>query len=305
MKIGVILVTFNRLDKLKIALECYDKQSLKPEYIYVINNHSTDGTDKYLEEWKTQPSDYEKLVLELPYNSGGAGGFHAGLEAGMKKDAQWLWVADDDAYPETDAFQKLQEYYDGCSPEEQKGISTLCSAVINNGQIHYAHRNHLNKTKLKCKFRPSEPEEYQKKAFDIDVFSYVGTMMKKSSLEKAGLPVKDFFIYCDDQEHAIRVRKQGRIVVIPESKVVHNTPGFDDKGVFWGTYYHIRNNIVMLKRHFPARYYLLKMTKAYFVYASIFSKNSKEVRKLYAAAYKDAFHDRIGIHELYKPGWKL
>ena len=48
MKIGVILVTFNRLDKLKIALECYEKQTHKPEYIYVINNHSTDGTDAYL-----------------------------------------------------------------------------------------------------------------------------------------------------------------------------------------------------------------------------------------------------------------
>ena len=33
MKIGVILVTFNRLDKLKIALDCYEAQTHKPDYI--------------------------------------------------------------------------------------------------------------------------------------------------------------------------------------------------------------------------------------------------------------------------------
>lgn len=304
MKIGVILVTFNRLDKLKIALECYEKQTHKPEYIYVINNHSTDGTDAYLKEWLAGNGVCERLVLELPYNSGGAGGFHDGLEAGLKKDADWLWVADDDAYPEPDAFEKINDYYESLSKDEKNGIAALCSAVINNGKIHYAHRNHLNLSKFKCKFRESSPQEYEKKAFDIDVFSYVGTLISKTALLEQGLCEKEYFIYCDDQEHALRIRKAGRIVVLPESRVIHNTPGFDDKGIFWGMYYHARNNLLMMRKHFPNRYYLLKMTKAYVVKASILSKNDKKTRDLYKAAYKDAFHNKKGIHEIYKPGWK-
>ena len=50
--IGVVLVTFNRLNKLKNALTCYDKQTYKPKYIIVVNNASTDGTYQYLEKWK-------------------------------------------------------------------------------------------------------------------------------------------------------------------------------------------------------------------------------------------------------------
>ena len=304
MKIGVILVTFNRLDKLKIALDCYDAQTHKPDYIYVINNHSTDGTDVFLKEWQEQTGVCERLVLELPYNSGGAGGFHDGLEVGLKKDADWLWVADDDAYPEKDAFEKLSSYYDTLSADEQNKIAALCSAVINNGKIHYAHRNHLNLSKFKCKFRESSPEKKEKNAFDIDVFSYVGTLIKKTALLEQGLCEKEYFIYCDDQEHSLRIRKAGRIVVVPASRVIHNTPGFDDKGIFWGMYYHARNNLLMMRKHFPKRYYLLKMTKAYIVKASFLSKNDKKTRGLYKAAYKDAFYNRKGIHEVYKPGWK-
>ena len=61
----------------------------------------------------------------------------------------------------------------------------------------------------------------------------------------------------------------------------------------------------MMKKHFPKRYYLLKLIKAYIVNASIFSKNDKKVKALYKAAYSDALHNNKGIHKVYKPGWKL
>ena len=54
MKIGVVIVTYNRLEKLKIALKSYEKQSFKPQYILVVNNNSTDGTLEYLKEWKSK-----------------------------------------------------------------------------------------------------------------------------------------------------------------------------------------------------------------------------------------------------------
>ena len=44
MKIGVVLVTYNRLEKLKIALKSYEEQTVLPKYILVVNNNSNDGT---------------------------------------------------------------------------------------------------------------------------------------------------------------------------------------------------------------------------------------------------------------------
>ena len=59
MNFGVVLVTYNRLDKLKIALECYEKQSYLPKNIIVVNNASTDGTKEYLDEWNGVGNDKE------------------------------------------------------------------------------------------------------------------------------------------------------------------------------------------------------------------------------------------------------
>ena len=47
------------LEKLKIALKSYEKQSFKPQYILVVNNNSTDGTLEYLKEWKSKNNKIE------------------------------------------------------------------------------------------------------------------------------------------------------------------------------------------------------------------------------------------------------
>ena len=49
MKIGAVVVTYNRLDKLKKALESFEKQLYLPAYVIVADNASTDGTAQYLQ----------------------------------------------------------------------------------------------------------------------------------------------------------------------------------------------------------------------------------------------------------------
>lgn len=302
MYIGVILVTFNRLDKLKIALDAYEKQKLKPVYIIVVNNCSTDGTKQYLEEWKKERSTIKRYVVTMNKNEGGAGGFYTGLEYGMNLDSDWLWVADDDAFPKDDALNNLKLYYDSISYEEKIGISTLCGSVINKGKIHVEHRNHLKITPLKVKIIPSSIEEYKKRAFDIDIFSYVGTALKKEALKNAGLTEKDYFIYCDDQEHSIRMRKEGKIVCVPSCQIIHDTPGFKNKKLFWGNYYHYRNDLLMRKKHFYSRFWM-RWVKGY--YRNVIKSNnvSNTERELRKAAYIDAMKGKKGLHSIYKPGW--
>ena len=73
MKFGVVLVTYNRLDKLKIALECYEKQKYLPKNIIVVNNASTDGTKEFLDKLAyiytghVNENPYEYLEELIPY----------------------------------------------------------------------------------------------------------------------------------------------------------------------------------------------------------------------------------------------
>ena len=141
MEIGVVLVTYNRIDKLKIALKSYEKQTILPKYILVVNNNSTDGTKEYLEEWKKEQNGIEKIIINLEKNTGGSGGFYEGLKNSLNLNAKWVWVADDDAYPKEDAFEVAQKYF-----EEHKNdnLSAICGTVYTaNETIDYSHRRNI------------------------------------------------------------------------------------------------------------------------------------------------------------------
>ena len=197
-------------------------------------------------------------MLRLSTNTGGAGGFYEGMRYAVENlQTDWIWVSDDDAYPRADALKVLSDYYSGLSIEEQNKIVSLCAAIYNAGKIHAAHRHHLKVTRFKVKLYSSVDEEYQQKAFPIDIFSYVGTMIKTDALKKAGLDRKEFFIYCDDQEHAIRLGRYGKIICVPNSIVDHDTPPHNPNVVDWGRYYKKRNDLLMIKYNFPKRYFIL------------------------------------------------
>ncbi len=59
MKIGAVVVTYNRLDKLKKALESFEKQLYLPAYVIVADNASTDGTAQYLRQWQKEEAGFE------------------------------------------------------------------------------------------------------------------------------------------------------------------------------------------------------------------------------------------------------
>ena len=303
MNIGVVLVTFNRLEKLKIALKSYESQTKIPRHIVVVNNGSDDGTLEYLNEWSQEESRIEKHIINMNTNSGGSGGFYAGMKYAITLPIDWIWVADDDAYPESSALLYLERYYNDLNKEEREKIAALCGAVINKGNIHLQHRNHIKETLFKVKIQHSNLGEYNKKSFNIDLFSYVGSMVSVRALKSAGLTDKDYFIYCDDQEHSLRLRRTGKLVCVPECRIIHDTPGFNSKKFFWGDYYHYRNELLMIRKYYPLKF-ILRWIKGY--YKNIVVDNSilNVEKRLRKSAYFDAIRNKSGIHEIYKPGWK-
>ena len=63
MKIDAIIVTFNRLNKLKNALDAFEKQEYLPNRMIIVNNHSSDGTSEYLHKWKEKNASKFEVVL--------------------------------------------------------------------------------------------------------------------------------------------------------------------------------------------------------------------------------------------------
>lgn len=303
MDIGVVIVTYNRADKLKKALEVFDQQTSLPAYMIVVDNASTDITPQLLEKWESEKRGYEKRVLHMPQNMGGSGGFYEGLKISLDYNADWIWVSDDDAYPEDDALEKAKEYLKSCD-DAINNIAAICGQVLNHSEPDYEHRRSIYTKGLAIRETFSQKEDYKKEQFLINTFSYVGTIMNKQKLREAGLPQKDYFIWFDDTEHGLRMGKTGRIICVPAIKIHHDVR--KGKGeTDWRTYYRYRNMTDCYRRNFPKRCYRWFYMKAR-IKTILFRlwKMDRTERDMLLAGIQDARHGKFGLHELYRPRWR-
>lgn len=130
-KIAAVIVTYNRKDYLINCLTVIRRQTLSPDIIYIVDNHSTSDTADILLEKKiiTVTPDLntsEDVVIDSQINSlnnsshpilikyiyksentGGAGGFYTGMKMAYDDDNEWLWMMDDDGLPAEDSLEQL------------------------------------------------------------------------------------------------------------------------------------------------------------------------------------------------------
>ena len=308
--LDLVIVTYNRLEKLKKTIQHYESQTVGFRNLIVVNNCSTDGTNDYLKQlpvalYKNGEKKCNIIIINTKENIGGAGGFYIGEKKAMDLKADWVFVADDDAYADS---SMVEEFYKFIESHDTNRIAAVCAKVLNtDGNICLYHRDtHKIIDKEYMRFHSRE-EDYSKDFFSIDDLSYVGSFMNAKALRKVGLVNPDYFIYFDDSEHSIRLKKYGNILVVPSIKIVHEGGAestSDDILVSWRDFYMIRNTTHMLLKHYPS----VAIYKIYEQFRSDFHvfrtrTNLSEHAKMIRSATWSAFLGRLGKHKIYKPGW--
>ena len=207
------VLTRNRRELLVECVRGLLAQTRPPERIVVLDNASTDGTAAHLEAagLLAEPS----VVFERSEeNTGGAGGYARGVELSLAQGTDWIWLMDDDAEPRPDALERLLAAPEAGDP----GVAVLANAVEGpDGEIDVMHRCDLGRF-----MRPLPLDVYRDGVHPaIAIASFVGFMVRSDAARAVGLPRADFFIGCDDVEYSLRVRSQGRLHLVPESRILH------------------------------------------------------------------------------------
>ncbi len=190
MVIHIIVVTYNRKELLSRILASLLNQSYCHVRIIVVDNGSNDGSMAYIEEKKL----IDKVEwLRLPENIGGAGGFHEGMKyAIQKKQAEWLWLMDDDGYPENTCLEKL---YNAALSKNLEAISPLQIDI--NQQDQLAFPVWLKKKQIRGSVNQIIHQEFLYKEANL----FNGLLLHRSVVEKIGLPRKEFFIRGDEVDY--------------------------------------------------------------------------------------------------------
>lgn len=227
LKVNAVVVTYNRKEMLVDCLTAILKQSFPVAEITLIDNASTDKTEKYLKE-KGFLSNEKIKYIKLKKNVGGAGGFYYGLKVSRNRGFDWAWVMDDDVVPEKDSLKNL---VNSLKNIQDRNVSFLASAVYGiNGEFMNVptidSRNESNGY-------PSWYRYLDKGIVTINMATFVSLLINYDAIMKVGLPVKEYFIWGDDSEYTQRLTKYyGNAYFIGNSKVLHKRQNSKSLSIF-------------------------------------------------------------------------
>jgi rhamnopyranosyl-N-acetylglucosaminyl-diphospho-decaprenol beta-1,3/1,4-galactofuranosyltransferase len=234
-KVLAVVVTHNRCQLLARCINYLQQQTYMPDLL-IVNNMSTDGTEKYL-----QDNSVNHITQE---NSGSAGGWWRGIDEGWAKGYDYVWMMDDDGYPDPQALEILLALTNAeticisSTPVKENAREELVFGlpVLNKSgnPVILANKRKYN--------RLNEFKAGMEKYPHIHPFN--GALIDLEAAKKTGNIDRSYFMFGDEVDFLCRMKKVGKVYTA--LKALHYHPDvsrrtIDKKKV----YYFIRNTIIL------------------------------------------------------------
>jgi len=313
-----VVVTYNRKNLLLECLEAIRKQTRPVDAIYIIDNASTDGTPEVLKENGyilelppfnlSEPYEIEHKIsnlvdgnpinvfyVRMHENTGSAGGFYEGVKRGYERGYDWLWLMDDDGLPEKDCLMNLYK----CT-NDLNIVGSLVVASDNSSELTWKLRvvdslgNFIPRTYFS---NVEEVKRHAKNGIYYGIPNFFNSIIiKKDVISIVGFPNKDLFIWGDEVEYAMRLKKSGyKMGVCVDSifrhpKISYNTISeiklfymFRNTYYIYRLYSDIQFNNLLLRLIYPV-YIFIKFSKFLFLRFK-FKLTAKIIRAIISALF--------------------
>ncbi len=256
--VTAVVVAHDRSELLVAALGALADQSVPVTAVVVVDNASSDGSPEAALEIARQRALPLDLV-RLPRNTGGAGGFAAGiaraLEAGGARAhgagaPELVWLMDDDTVPTPTALAELLAARQRYAAATGAPPVALASRV----EWHDGREHPMNTPRPRpgAGRRHRARRELARSAGTTAVrsASFVSVLLDAAALRAHALPVAAYFLWNDDFEHSTRLLRTGVGLHCPRSVVVHRTAIFGAADVDPGPRFRleVRNKVWLFTR---------------------------------------------------------
>lgn len=215
-KIYFIIVTYNGMNWVEKCFSSLRNSSVAVHTI-VIDNGSKDGTQNYT---KTHFPEVE--LIESSENLGFGKANNRGIEAAYKKDADFFYLMNQDAWIYEDSVEKLLQVYN--QYENKREIGILSPMHMDGSEKYldifldkYIAQNY--ETRIISDFYLNQIKNY----YEISFINAAHWFLPKDTIENVGGFNPYFFHYGEDNEYVNRLHFQGKkILLCTKSKVIHD-----------------------------------------------------------------------------------
>ena len=262
--------------------------------IVVVDNGCSDDISSLVRQ-ATGSCDY----IQLHENTGGSGGFLAGVEYALKKYpvADYFWLLDDDVKITDDTMNKLLS---AATELNTKGIKwgAIASMMLEMEKPDIVTEIGAAidwwKIGLKPYDRGKMISDIEPGVYNVQYGAAASLLVKPATICEIGF-FENIFIHFDDVDWCLRLRKSGyEIYCATESKIWH--PTSLSKPATWVRYYDVRNFIWLCRRHnkkFLFWVVLLLFLKGIYFYLH----DLRLTAMLYFIGIADAFGGRLRLRD--------
>lgn len=221
--------------------------------ILVVDNGSDENDGETLQK------EFDDIhVLRLASNHGFAGGCNQGMKYCLEKNADFIWLLNNDTSIPPASLNKLLIG----AASNTKAAALGASIIEESGAKIVQARGEIDFARAKTYLRADAEGE----AVDCQWISGSNLLLRSEALKEVGLFDETYFLYFEDTELCHRLKLKGwQILLIPAAVIEHTgNASTTGKRRFWRDYYYTRNRLLFFSQY-------LKGAKRIPAYFSIFT----------------------------------
>jgi GT2 family glycosyltransferase len=299
MKIFIVLLNWNGKNDTLDCLKSLEQVETEHQIIVVDNGSSDDSVTSIQEAYPTI------TLIETGENLGYAEGNNVGIRYALEKDADYIFILNNDTKVESDILTAFLKNPDAPIQGAKTHLMSDPSLLDHLGGNWNPHKGEFDLVGAR------EKAEKWTASLTLDYVCGVALFVKAEVFKKIGLFEKRFFLFWEESDWCLRAKRAGYPASFcPQAKLYHKVSASFTGGKPHTTYFWWRNRLLWIERNcspqekrslffrilLPDIMHLVKL----YVLKSLFSKKTPErIKKIrcYRAALvgvKDYLTRRFG-----------
>ncbi len=240
-RVLIIILCYNGIADTLACLESLQRVEYPSYDVLVVDNASSDGTPE------TVRAQFPLVtVIENGANLGFAAGNNVGLRYALRHGYDYALLLNNDTEVAPDFLDCLVEV---AASDPSIGAVGPTITYYDRPDLIWSAGGVIDWRRGAARMRTDEVDTgREREPVEVDFVTGCTLLVGRAALERAGLLDERFFMYFEETEWCVRIRRAGfRIVYVPQSRVLHKIPldaRFDKEYL---AYYMTRNRLLFLR----------------------------------------------------------